>query len=126
MKTVYSKNGAASRKMRQRLLPLVRFLLLLAEGHAVGALVHGGVCLVGTHLDAIQGAVVLGVAVIGALLDGAGDALVGVTVHVFSSFAFDTSVVCAVSEKSFLRLQFGKNCDMVLRRKLLFTASIRN
>jgi hypothetical protein len=36
---------------------------------------------VGAHQNAVQGAVVLGVAVVGAGLDGAFDALVGMTVH---------------------------------------------
>jgi len=59
---------------------MIRFLLL-AEGLAVGALVCGGVDFVGTHQDLIQRAVVLVTAVMGALLDGALDALVCMTVH---------------------------------------------
>ena len=55
--------------------------LLFPEGLAVGAGVHGGVHLVGTHQDAVQGAVVLGIAVVSAGLDGAFDALVCMTVH---------------------------------------------
>jgi hypothetical protein len=55
----------------------------LAEGLAVGALIHGGVCFVGAYQDAVQGAIVLGVAVISAGLDGALDALVGMMVHLF-------------------------------------------
>ena len=54
----------------------------LAEGLAVGALVLGGVSLVGTHLDTVQRAVVLGVAVVCAGLDGAFDALVCMAVHI--------------------------------------------
>ena len=57
--------------------------LLLPEGHAVGALIHGGVGLMGTHQDPLQGAVVSAVAVVCALGNGALDALVGMTVHVF-------------------------------------------
>ena len=57
--------------------------LSLAEGLAVGALVHGGVGFVGAHQDPVQGAVVLGVAVICAGLNGAFDALVGMMVHQF-------------------------------------------
>lgn len=49
----------------------------LAEGFAVGALVLGGVVLVGAHQDLVQGAVVLLAAVVGALLHGAGNAVVG-------------------------------------------------
>ena len=55
--------------------------LLLAEGLAIGALIHGGIDLMRTDQDFIQGAVVLAVAVIGALLHGAFDTLVGVAVH---------------------------------------------
>ena len=59
----------------------IPFQLLLAEGLAVGALVLRGVHFMGTHQDLIQRAVVLMAAVIGALLDGAFDALVCMTVH---------------------------------------------
>ena len=58
--------------------------LLLAEGLAVGALVCSGIHLVGAHQNLIQRTVVLVTAVMGALLDGAFDALVGMTVHDFS------------------------------------------
>ena len=60
--------------------------LLLAEGHAVSALVHGGIHLVGAYHDLVQGAVVLVAAMVGALLDSAFDALVGMTVHIKASF----------------------------------------
>ena len=56
-------------------------LLLLAEGHAIRALVHSGVGLVGTHQDLVQGAVVLTLAVVGTLMDGAFVALIRVAVH---------------------------------------------
>ena len=52
--------------------------LLFAEGHTVGALVLGGVPLVGAHQDLIQGAVVGVLGVMGAGLDGTLDALVGI------------------------------------------------
>ena len=55
--------------------------LLLAEGHAVGALIHGGIALMGAHQDSIQGAVVGAVTVMGALLDSTLNALVCVAVH---------------------------------------------
>ena len=55
--------------------------LLLAEGHAVGALVHSGIHLVGTHQDLVQRAVVFVLTMVGALLDSAFDALVCVTIH---------------------------------------------
>ena len=52
--------------------------LLLAEGHAVGALILGGIALVGAHQNALQSAVVAGVGMVGALMDSALDALVGI------------------------------------------------
>ena len=55
--------------------------LLLAEGLAVGALILGGIHLVGTHQNLVQRAVVLAGAVISALLNGAFDALVCIVVH---------------------------------------------
>jgi hypothetical protein len=60
--------------------------LLLTERHTVGALVHGGIGFVGTHHNAIQGTIVLGITMVCAGLDGAFDALVGMAVHSISSF----------------------------------------
>ena len=51
------------------------------EGHTVGALVHSGIALVGAHQDPVQGAVILAAAVMGALVHGAFNGLVGVTIH---------------------------------------------
>ena len=51
-------------------------LALSLEGSAVGALGHGGVGLVGYHLDLGKRAVVLLAAMVGALGNGAADALV--------------------------------------------------
>jgi hypothetical protein len=56
-------------------------VLLLAERHAVGTLLRGGIALMGTHQDPLQGAVVLAVAVVSAGLHGAFNALVGMAVH---------------------------------------------
>ena len=67
--------------------------LLSAEGLAVGALLIGGVHLVGSHLDVIKRAVISGIAVIGTLLDGTGDALVCVAVHKNSSFLLGSDLV---------------------------------
>ena len=55
--------------------------LLFAEGLAVGTLVLGGVALMGAHQNPVQGAVVLLVAVISALLYGAFNAAIGLIVH---------------------------------------------
>ena len=62
-------------------LPSCSRVLLLTEGLAVGALVHGGICLMGTDQDSIQRAEVLLTAVVGALLHSAFDALVCMAVH---------------------------------------------
>ena len=53
----------------------------LFEGLAVGALIHHGIALMSADHDAIQGAVVLSVAVMSTGLDGAFDALVCMAVH---------------------------------------------
>ena len=55
--------------------------LLLAEGHAVGALVHGGIHLMGANQNLVQGAVVLVAAMMGALSDGTFDTLVSMAIH---------------------------------------------
>lgn len=60
--------------------------LSLTERLAVGTLILGGVFLVGTYQDTIQRAVVLAVAMVCALLNGAFNALVCVTIHIPSSF----------------------------------------
>ena len=56
--------------------------LLLPERLAVSALIHRGICLVSTHQDLVQGAVVLVLTVVGAGLDGAFDALVCMAIHI--------------------------------------------
>ena len=56
-------------------------LLLLSEGHTVGALIHRGAGLVGAHQNLVQRAVVLVLAVVCAVLNGTFDTLVGVAVH---------------------------------------------
>ena len=56
-------------------------LLLLSEGHTVGALIHCGAGLVGAHQNLVQRAVILVLAVMCAVPDGTFDTLVGVVVH---------------------------------------------
>ena len=63
--------------------------LFLAEGLAVGALIHGGIAFMGTYQNAVQSAVIAVGAVIGTLMHGTLDALVGVAVHIGSSFCDD-------------------------------------
>ena len=75
------------------------FYLLLPEGLAVGALVHGRILLMGANQDLVQRAVVLMAAVMGALLDSAFDALVCVTVHKETSFELDSGIVWTDSGK---------------------------
>ena len=71
-----------------------RFIaLLLAEGHAVSALVHAGVGFVGAYQNALQRAEVGLIAMMGALLYGAFDALICVTVHRSSSFFGDVLIM---------------------------------
>ena len=80
---VKKKNGGRSRRSQ----------LSLTEGLAVGTLIHGGVCFVSAHQDTVQRAVVLGVAVVSALLDGAFDALVGVAVHIHDLLYLGSALV---------------------------------
>jgi hypothetical protein len=68
--------------------------LLLAEGLTVSTLICSGVCFVGTHLDSIQRAVVIIFAVIGTLLNSAGNALVCTTAHCFFLLFFQIHTVC--------------------------------
>jgi hypothetical protein len=95
--------------------------LLCPEGLAVGALVLGGVCFMGAHQDAVQGAVVLGIAVVSAGLDGAFNALVGMTVHRKPSFLFDTALVWTKPgnpfRKNLLILHFFAVCAMIIAVK---------
>ena len=59
------------------LIPSERALLQQLEALAVGALAHGGVGLVGAHLNGVQAAVLLVLAVMGAGIDAAVDGAVG-------------------------------------------------
>ena len=84
----FVKENCGSRSCRNTTVQL-----LLAEGHAVGALVHGGIHLMGANQNLVQGAVVLVAAMMGTLLDGAFDALVCMAVHMRSSFALVSGIV---------------------------------
>ena len=83
------------------------YCLLLTERLAVRALVHGGVCFVSAHHDAVQRAVVLGIAMVSALLNGAFDALVCVTIHDFQPpfFEFAVSMRTLPKKQSWLNLE---------------------
>ena len=60
--------------------------LSAAERHAIGALILRGVALVGAYRDAIERAVVLIAAVMGARGNGALNAVVCLVVHTNTSF----------------------------------------
>ena len=73
--------------------------LLLTEGHAIGALIHSGVGLVGTNQDLIQGAVVVAVAVVSALGNGTFDALICIAVHfLFLLYIWDMFSMCRLCD----------------------------
>ena len=56
--------------------------LLLLEGLAVGALIHGGIDLVGANHDPVQRTVVLVLAVIGTLSHSTFNTLVRMAIHI--------------------------------------------
>lgn len=62
-------------------VPFLVSMLFAAERHAVRALLHLRICLVGPDLDAVKGAIVFIGAVVHTLLDGTGDAFVLFAVH---------------------------------------------
>ena len=59
----------------------VFFFLLLNEGQTVGALVHGGIALMGTDLDFVQRAVILHGTMVYTLIDRTFNGLVCLIVH---------------------------------------------
>ena len=79
-KAFLNNSANQSKKAPGRNRPGAAGYSALAEGLAVGALVFGGIVLVRADLNSLKRAVVLAAAVVGALLDCAGDAVVGVTV----------------------------------------------
>jgi len=80
-------------------------VLLLTEGLAVGALIHGGVHFVSTYQDTLQGAVVSILAVICALGDSALDALIRMAAHndflLFERFSNSMPRIAALSLEVF-------------------------
>ena len=55
--------------------------LFFPERHAIGALIHGGIGLMGAYHDFVQRAVVGLIAVIGAVVNGTFNALVCFAIH---------------------------------------------
>ena len=82
-----------SLKMR-RLTPPHCPTLLLAEGLAVRALIHGGILLMGADQDLVQRTVVLAGAVVCALLDSTLNALISMIGHGNSPPFLVLSTVC--------------------------------
>ena len=67
--------------------------LLFPEGLAVGTLIHSRICLMSTYHNSIQRAVVLILTVVGTLLYGAFDALVGIAAHNFDLLFLSSPLV---------------------------------
>ena len=92
-------------------------LLSLAEGLAVSALILSRICLVGTHQNAVQRAVVLAVAVICAGLYGAFDTLVCIVIHdaLPPSFGFGFSMSFQIKIEPWKKFPFHcfSECPMV-------------
>ena len=106
------KSGGDDRRRRS---------LLLAEGFAVGALIHRRILLMSADKDAVKRAVVFAVAVISTLLNGAFDALVCLAVHNTSSFLLGSEIVCPLKEKKYGKnfpfLQFIHLRGMIIKKK---------
>ena len=79
-------------KLGRGIASAARGVSLLAEGHTVGTLILGRIGLVGAHHDLVQGAVVAGLGMVGALLDGTLNALVGVHQIDLLCFGFQVSI----------------------------------
>ena len=87
-----------------------RLLLLLAEGFAVGTLVHSRILLVGAYQNAVQRAVVFGIAVVSALLNGAFDAFVCLVIHVVVLLLFGFWVSMSVVGEE-IQENFSFSCN---------------
>ena len=80
-----------SRKKTKAAAVAAAKMLLLAEGLAIGALIHGGVCLVGAHLNAVQAAIILTAAMVLAGGYGAVDAAIGFLHNEKAPFGWSTA-----------------------------------
>ena len=112
-------------KLRQRNAAAITFALLLAEGHAVGAGIHSGVSLVGTHQDPLQRAVVSILAVVCTLRNGALNALVCVTVHIQFLLPFSFGISMAQQAKT-IQANFSYIFVFLQRRIDFFTGGLYN
>ena len=89
------------RKIRRQSPPYLRFSLL-AEGLTVGALVHGGICLMGTYQDPLQRAEISILAMVGALLNGTLNALVCMAIHGYILLLFMMGLDCPHAQKTYI------------------------
>ena len=78
---------------------------LRAEGLAVGALIHGGVCLVGTYQDMLQRAVVFVVTVVCALGNGTLDASVCMAAHTWFLLCIEFGFSLTRKQESILEIK---------------------
>ena len=82
--------------------------LLFAEGLTVGALILSRIAFMSAHQNAVQRAVVLGIAVICAGLNGAFDALVCIAVHNSFLLLLDSALVwLRVRKRNMAKLSFS-------------------
>ena len=89
---------------------LPRNCLFLAEGHAVGALIHGGVAFMGADQNLLQRAVVGGIAMMDALGNSTFNVLVCVGIHsIFPPFPWD--MVSMPQIDRFMRDNFSNAID---------------
>ena len=74
----------------------------------------------GAHQNAVQRAVIFVFTMVSALLNGALDALIGMTVHKKASFDLDSKIVCCgtgkVYRQSFPMLHFVRLCAILLEK----------
>ena len=108
--TVFGRFRQVPGKEKRRLIPPPRGLLL-AEGLAVGALIHGGSSFVCADHDLVQRAIVLSVTVMGTGPNRAFDALVCVAVHSGFLLFLDSPLVCPLFRIVLQKLsRFRKSC----------------
>ena len=96
--------------------PMISICLFLAEGLAVSALIHGGICLVGTNQNTVQAAVIFIAAMMRTLLNGAFNALICVTIHrVILLYLGDRNSiscsVCIMQTAGYFLVVTIDNCD---------------
>jgi hypothetical protein len=99
-------SALVKRKIRRRLPPYFGFSLL-AEGLAVGALIHSGIGLMGADQDPLQRAEVCILAVMGTLLDSTFNALVCMAIHNFVPPFLMMDLDCPYAQKTYISLSLA-------------------